>query len=213
MTRLTLTFDNGPHRDVTPAVVDALGRRGIQATFFLVGDQLRRRGGREAAEEVRAAGHRIGNHSMTHSVPLGEMRDPSREIAEIDDAAAALGDLSDHLFRPFGGGGVLGPHLLSQASADHLIAGGYTVALWTSVPRDWEDPSGWAARARREIGADDWTVLVLHDLPTGAMDHLPRFLDDVLDDGVEIVADFPDSCLPIRGGVVQWPFGHLVTNP
>ena len=215
MTRLTLTFDNGPDPATTPGVLDALASRDLAATFFVVGDQLSRPGGREIVEEAHAAGHRIGNHSMTHSVPLGQLRDPAREVAEITDAQDLLGDLIDpaRLFRPFGGGGILGPHLLSGAAVDVLVEQDYTVVLWTSVPRDWEDATGWADRAMGQVRTDDWTVLVLHDLPTGAMDDLPRFLDCVLDSGTEVVADFPDSCVPIRDGRAQWPFSHLVATP
>jgi hypothetical protein len=44
-------------------------------------------------------------------------------------------------------------------------------------------------------------VLVLHDLPTGAMDHLPAFLDEAMARGTEIVAGYPDGCVPLRRGV------------
>jgi peptidoglycan/xylan/chitin deacetylase (PgdA/CDA1 family) len=210
VTRLTLTFDNGPDESTTPAVLTALEQRSLPATFFVVGNQVRR--SRELVERERAAGHHVGNHSMTHAVPLGEMGDPSAEVAEIVDAEAELGSAlgPERLFRPFGGGGRIGPHLFSRAAVDALVDRTYTVALWTSVPRDWEDPTGWADRALADVRASDWTVLVLHDLPTGAMDHLPRFLDTVLADGVDVVAEFPDDCIPMRDGVVQWAFDHLI---
>ncbi|MHB8466986.1 MAG: polysaccharide deacetylase family protein [Acidimicrobiales bacterium] len=211
MTRLTLTFDNGPDPETTPFVLAALADREIPATFFVVGDQLARSGGLSIASAARAAGHRIGNHSMTHSVPLGQLSDAVRAAAEITDAEEALGSLACRLFRPFGGGGVLGPHLFSRAAVDLLVAESYTVALWNSVPRDWEEPVGWVDVAMADVAANGWTVLVLHDLPTGAMDQLPRFLDGVLDAGVEVVDGFPDSCIPLRDGVVQWPFEDLVT--
>jgi peptidoglycan-N-acetylglucosamine deacetylase len=202
MARLTLTFDNGPHPPTTAAVLEALAARRLPATFFVVGDRLQRPGGRAAAEEVRAAGHRIGNHSMHHAVPLGSDPDPVHAVAEIADAEAVIGALAETppLFRPFGGGGILGPHLLSAAAVHHLTGHGYTVVTWTSVPRDWEEPVGWVDRAVADLAEDDWTVLVLHDLPTGAMDALPGFLDQAIDAGTDIVEGFPDSVLPIIAG-------------
>lgn len=214
MTRLSLTFDNGPDPTTTPVVLEALDRHRMRATFFVVGDQVRRREGRALAEAARSAGHRIANHSMTHSVPLGHLEDRAKEIAEITEAEALLEGLVEGapMFRPFGGGGHLGPHLLSSAAVDTLRDGAYTVVLWTCVPRDWEDPHGWADRALAQIRAEAWTVLVLHDLPTGAMDALPEFLDRVADAGIEVTSEFPDAAVPMRGGVDQWRFAHLVNH-
>jgi peptidoglycan/xylan/chitin deacetylase (PgdA/CDA1 family) len=210
--KLTLTFDNGPDASTTPKVLDTLAERGLPATFFVVGEQIRRTGGRELAARAHAAGHAIGNHSMTHRIPLGEMGDPAAEVAEISDAEDLIGDLNEgRLFRPFGGGGRLGAHLLSPAAVTALSGGGYTVVLWNSLPHDWDDPQTWARRALDDLLVNEWTVVVLHDLPTGAMDLLPTFLDRVLDDGVEVVRDFPHDCVPIRAGVAQWDCSPLLT--
>ncbi len=210
--RLTLTFDNGPSPAVTPQVLDILGQRQLPATFFVVGQQLRLPGGLELAEQVAAAGHRVGNHSMNHRIPLGD--DPATDHPQSEIAAMQrlMGDLAgdDWLFRPFGGGGNLDQHLLSHAAVDHLVANDYTVVVWNSVPRDWIDTVTWPERARADMADLPWTVLVLHDLPTGAMDQLADFLDRAIDEGVEFRADYPDACVPVRGGVVQWPFEHLV---
>ena len=54
-------------------------------------------------------------------------------------------------------------------------------------------------------------MLVLHDLPTGAMDRLGAFLDAVTDAGTEVVQDFPEHCVPLRRGEVRGPIHHLVT--
>src|SRR5439155_12568189 len=55
---IAVTFDDGPHRQGTPAVLEALARADVQATFFLVGEQVERRPG--LAREIAAAGHEIG---------------------------------------------------------------------------------------------------------------------------------------------------------
>jgi len=210
--QVMLTFDNGPTPDVTPYVLDVLAERHLPATFFAVGDRLSHPSARPLLERARSEGHQVGNHSMHHRVPLGEDPSPDAVEREIVAAQQALGALAGptRLFRPFGKGGDLGPHLFSRRALDHLCAGGYTVVLWNSVPHDWDDPTGWSDRARADIDATDRTVLVLHDLPTGAMQALPAFLDRVLDDGVAFDLDVPDSCAPVRDGVVCWPVDHLV---
>lgn len=200
--KLTLTFDNGPTPGVTDKVLAALEARGLRATFFLVGEGLSRPGARELAERAHEAGHWVGNHTMTHGLPLGERSDPVAEVAEIQLAQQALGPLSHEakLFRPNGRGQV-GPHLLSRAALDHVVAGRYTVVLWDVYVRDVQDPAGWVDRALAAFADRDWSVLVVHDLPSGAMDHLPRLLDAVLAAGVEIVQDIPDHAVPVRCGI------------
>jgi hypothetical protein len=78
------------------------------------------------------------------------------------------------------------------------------------VPRDWEDPSGWPERALADIAGHDETLLVLHDVPTGAMAALPRFLERALAGGVEITHALPSACVPIRGGVIEESIEGLV---
>ncbi|HWC37218.1 MAG TPA: hypothetical protein VG476_01760, partial [Acidimicrobiales bacterium] len=86
------------------------------------------------------------------------------------------------------------------------------LVLWNSVPRDWEDPSGWVGRALEDVARQEWTVLVLHDLPTGAMDHLARFVDAAIADGAEVVQELPPECVPIERGVPRAPIDHLVAG-
>jgi peptidoglycan-N-acetylglucosamine deacetylase len=202
--RLTLTFDNGPDPETTPRVLACLAARRLTATFFPVGRQLGNPGGRSTLEAVAQAGHHIGNHSMTHTIPLGEDPGPEAVEREIAQMQELIGDLAgpELLFRPFGGGGRLGRHLFSADAVAYLRDRKYTVVLWNSVPRDWEDPGGWEARALRNVEDQAWTVLVLHDVVPAAMDYLPSFLDTVTSRGVEIVPDLPDDCTPMRKGVL-----------
>lgn len=199
--RLSLTFDNGPVLGRTEVVLDALAARYLTATFFVVGNDLERPGRRELVQRARSEGHRVGNHTMTHKVLLGRTDDPDAPRREIEEAQSKLGSLAspERFFRPWGDGGLIGPHLLSREAVERLERGGYTLVLWNSIPRDWEDATGWVGRAVDDIRRQDWTVLVLHD-NSAAVDQLPRFLDTVLAEDVEITAEFPDECVPIRLG-------------
>ncbi len=207
MHRLTLSFDNGPAPSVTPGVLDVLERFGVSATFFVCGRDAVDPAHRAILARARDAGHRIGNHTLTHTIELGTTAEAEVARREIGDAQAALGELAEpeRLFRPYGGGGVLGPRLLSHAAVRYLCAERYTCVLWNSVPRDWEDPGGWPERALADVRAQEWTLVVLHDVPTGAMAALPRFVERVLADGVAIVPELPPACVPIRNGEVVAP--------
>jgi peptidoglycan-N-acetylglucosamine deacetylase len=212
--RLTLSFDNGPFPGVTPGVLDALARLDLRATFFVCGKDASDPARRAILERARGEGHRIGNHTQTHSVELGATSDPDAPRREIGAAQEALGDLAapERWFRPYGAGGVLGPRLLSRAAVRFLCDGGYSCVLWNSVPRDWEDTRGWPERALAGVAARDWTLLVLHDVPTGAMAALPAFLERALASGVEIVPELPPACVPIHRGEIVLPLDGLVAG-
>lgn len=197
--RVTLTFDNGPDAEGTPSVLDTLRRRGLRATFFVVGERLRQPALRALAERARAEGHVVGNHTLTHGTPLG-LRREAEALREVEEAQALLGPLGEpeRLFRP-NGDGALGAHLIGPALRRRLAARGYTVALWNAVPRDWEDPEGWPDRALALCAAArPWAVLVLHDSVPAAMQRLDAALDGLAASGARFVQDFPDACVPIR---------------
>ena len=117
-----------------------LAERGIAATFFVVGRKLATRAGQAVATRARAEGHVLGNHTFFHLTPLG-LASPEAAAQEIGATQDLLGDLApERLFRPVGGHGGLGRHLLSPAARDLLVAGGYTCVLWNALPDDWDTP-------------------------------------------------------------------------
>lgn len=203
--KVTLTFDNGPEARVTPGVLERLARRGVKTTFFVLGQKVGTPEGRALAQRARAEGHWIGNHTFTHSAPLGLLDRESalREFEQTEEALAWL-DQRPRLFRPKGGG-KLGPHLLHPAVVEKLKAGRYTCVLWSSVPGDFRDPDGWMPRALAECRSRDWSLVVLHDLPNGAMVHLGDFIARLQDEGFQLTQDFPPDCLPIVEGSIVLP--------
>ena len=90
---VALSFDNGPDPAVTPMVLDVLARRGVKASFFVLGKNLASPERMKLAQRASAEGHRIGNHSYTHRIPLGD--DPKTdavdsEIAKTEQLIGAL---------------------------------------------------------------------------------------------------------------------------
>jgi peptidoglycan/xylan/chitin deacetylase (PgdA/CDA1 family) len=185
-------------------VLDALDAAQVKASFFMLGSRLAKPGGLDIAAEVRTRGHRIGNHTWSHR-QLGTLAG-SEAVEEIERTQALLGNLADadRLFRPAAGGGVIGPHMMSPAANKHLTAGGYSCVLWNSVPRDWEDTESWPRAALADIRRLAWPVVVVHDLPTGAMRRLDDFLSQARDLGAEFTQAFPTDCTPIWRGERQW---------
>ncbi len=201
---VSLTFDNGPFVGVTDRILDELRRRSILATFFVVGRSLEGPGARALCERAIAEGHRVGNHSATHRIALGELADVASVDAEIDNCERLLDGLrsAPPLFRPFGNGGALDHRLLNTHAVQRLCDGDYTTVLWNSVPHDWDDPDGWVDTAIAHVKTMAHTVLVLHDTPGAAADRLPELLDRLADLDTTYTQDFPDDCIATRHGAV-----------
>lgn len=214
MPEVTLTFDNGPDAAATPLVLDVLRRRGIAATFFVVGAWLQDPARRALVDRAHAEGHWIGNHTWSHGGPLGAREDPGHAAAEIGRTQDLIGTLShpDRLFRPVGGGGRLGPHLLSGEAVRHLADHAMTVVLWSVVPGDWRDPEGWPNRAVEACLAQDRPVVVLHDIAAAGMDRLDGFLGRLADAGATFRQDIPPALTPMRRGVATTALCAYVTR-
>ena len=129
-----LTFDDGPIPEATPYILDVLRRYGIHATFFVVGDNVRKHP--DIFSQVVAQGHRIGNHTFNH---IGGFRWPSDSyLANTEKAQDIIeehcGDLEEHggdlLFRP--------PHGWMRTLQYRVIRSrGYKVIMWDLVTRDY----------------------------------------------------------------------------
>lgn len=205
-TRLALSFDNGPDPDVTPRVLDVLAARGVEAHFFVLGHKLESAEGKALVTRMVHEGHVVGNHSYTHAVPFGDDPRPdavAREIVATERLLEPLLAGAPRLFRPFGGGGVLGPHLLRPDAVRYLIEHDYACVLWNSVPHDWDDPDGWPDRALADCAEGAHVSMVLHDVAGAALAQLAPFLDEVAARGIELVLEQPAACVPLHGGRVH----------
>jgi len=200
MTTITLTFHNGPDPEVTALVLDTLARRGLLATFFVVGEKLRDRRG--VAERAHREGHWIGDHTYNHLVPLGLSTQPGAAVAEIVRTEELIGDLAHprRFFRPFGGGGVIDQRLLNREALNYLQQHAYTCVLWNVIAHDRSRPEGWVERALHLSFTRSHALVVLHDQPTGAMRDLDRFIATAKDRGATFTQNFPKDCVPIERG-------------
>lgn len=209
--RVTITFDNGPTPEATPYVLDCLAKHEVSATFFVVGRKASSSEGTAILQRASREGHCIGNHTFTHTTPLGELeRDAAlREFEQTEEALAWL-QRPKRLFRPYGRGGMLGRHLIHPAVVEKLRAGRYWCVLWNCVPGDWRDPEGWVARALSDCRSREWSLVVLHDLPNGAMMHLERFIQALRDENVELTRDYPPGCVPIADGEILLSMDQFV---
>jgi peptidoglycan-N-acetylglucosamine deacetylase len=198
VTRLTLTFDNGPTPGVTERVLQTLAGHRATAVFFVIGEKVRSPAGRALAERAVAEGHLVGNHTLTHTVPLGRLEaagDLAAVEREIDEAQGLLDGLTpDRLFRPYGAGGMIDEGLIGTHGRAHLARRGLNGVTWNSVPGDWYDPDGWVDRALAAIARREHAVVVLHDVLGACLGRLDEFLSACAERAVDWRQDFPADC-------------------
>ncbi|WP_437774291.1 polysaccharide deacetylase family protein [Sorangium sp. So ce1097] len=153
---IALTFDDGPHPEHTPRLLDWLAEHRVDATFFVLGTLARSHP--DLVRRIVADGHDIGNHTYTH-VSL-EHASPQLLRAEVGTTRALLEDLTGSacpLFRPPWG-------KVSARALFQLWSDGHTVVLWNADPRDYamksaEAAVAWCARYRPRSG----DIILLHD--------------------------------------------------
>jgi peptidoglycan-N-acetylglucosamine deacetylase len=153
---VALTFDDGPHPEGTPALLDLLGEAGARATFFLIGEQVERRP--EVAARIAREGHVVALHGHRHRNLL---RVPPRALAhDLERGSRVIEDATGvrpTLYRP--PYGIFSPAGLALAGRR-----GYRTLLWSRWGHDWRrftTPERIADEVTRELSGGD--VVLLHD--------------------------------------------------
>ncbi len=118
-----LTFDDGPVPEVTPQVLDILDEYGWKATFFCVGDNVRKYP--EVYQEVLRRGHRVGNHSFNHI--RGYRYSVEDYVANVQKASAYI---ESRLFRP--------PHGRITFSQIKALKEDYDIVMWDVITYDYD---------------------------------------------------------------------------
>lgn len=169
-----LTFDDGPIPEATPWVLDMLDSYGIKATFFMVGDNVRKYP--DVYQEVVNRGHTVGNHTMHHLQGL-KVKTPYY----LDDIKEADGYIHSRLFRP--------PHGFLTPKQARLIREQYTIIMYDLITRDYS----------RHLTADqvfdnvrrytrDGSIIVFHDsiksMPR-LREALPRSIEWFMEQGYQ----------------------------
>ncbi len=119
-----LTFDDGPIPEATPFILDTLDRFEAKATFFMVGDNVRKHP--DVFRQVTERGHRIGNHTFNH---IGGFRYLSENYLKNTEKANEL--LHTDLFRP--------PHGWIRWEQYHVLKSRYRIIMWDVVTRDYSN--------------------------------------------------------------------------
>ena len=117
-----LTFDDGPIPQSTPWIIETLDRYGVKATFFMVGDNVRKYP--ELYKLIKSRGHRLGNHTFNH---VGGFTVPSKDYLQNANKADKL--IQSNLFRP--------PRGWMKNRQYITLRRHYTIIMWDLVTRDY----------------------------------------------------------------------------
>ncbi len=193
---VAFTFDDGPDKNTTPAVLDALDRYNIPATFFIVTQRIVGKHGevpRQLLEREFKAGHLIGSHSVTHK-HLGKAGGSVLD-KEIDGSLRTLVRITGRrvgLFRPpFGA--------LSKAGKNRVAQRGLTNALWSIDTLDWQatSPAKLRTKVLRMILAQQGGVVLMHDVKKITAEVIAGILDDLEADNCSKLAAGQPPIVPV----------------
>ena len=182
---IALTFDDGPRRSTTTALLDGLAQRGAHATFFLIGAQVE--GSEDLVRRMEAEGHQVGIHTYDHVALTGLNRaDFDAQVGRTRDLLSGILDHSDFLLRP--------PYGMTDPSVKAWA--GSPIIIWSIDPEDWRDQN--TPREVEEVvsQARDGAIVLMHDIFPASVEAALQIVDQCLTGTAEHLRDAP-------GGPIQ----------
>jgi len=187
--KITLTFDDGPHSQFTPAVLDLLKENNISAGFFLIGQQAEKN--EDIVKRISEEGHLIGNHSYSHAKYFG-FWGKNRLVADLRKNEALIERISGkkvNLFRP--PYGVTNPNI---AKAAQLLE--YTVVGWSIRSLDSMGKQKEKIIKRVSKRLKPGSVILFHDNHKTILPVLKEVISIAKTEGYTFVS--PDELLNIK---------------
>ncbi len=170
---IAITFDDGPHPQNTPRLLDMLKERNIKATFFLIGKSAAT--WPDIVKRIVAEGHEVANHTWTHP-QLTHLKEAKvlDELQTTHDAITKACGVAPILYRP-----PYGAATLSQKKMIHEHFG-YPTILWDVDPEDWRAPKS-IAKVHNTLLKEtrSGSIILCHDIHKETVDAMPSTLDDL----------------------------------
>lgn len=169
-----LTFDDGPIPGLTEWVLDELARSGARATFFCVGDNIRKHPA--IFERLRAEGHLAANHTMFHS--KGFKNPLHGYLTEVEQCRQMVGN---YFFRPPYG-------QLKRSQYRALVEKGYKIVMWDVISYDYEKIDESICYRNVLRNTKSGSIVLFHDnlkAEKNLKHSLPRFLRHFSEQGYQ----------------------------
>lgn len=169
---VALTFDDGPHPELTPRLLDILRQNGVRATFYVIGRNVETYP--EIARRIVAEGHEIANHSWSHprltSLGASRLRNELTSTSEI--IQRVTGRRPTNMRPPYG---AINDSVRNSILREH----GMDVIMWSVDPLDWKRPGAEVVRRRLVEGATPGGILLAHDIHPGTIEAMPGTISDL----------------------------------
>jgi len=169
---VALTFDDGPHPELTPQLLDILRQQGVRATFYVVGRNVDAYP--EIARRIVAEGHEIANHTYNHPhlTQVGAARLDSEITKTTESIQRATGRRPTNMRPPYGS---------INARVEQALLGkhGLDVIMWSVDPLDWKRPGAEVVRQRLVEGATPGGILLAHDIHPGTIEAMAGTIGDL----------------------------------
>lgn len=172
-----LTFDDGPVPGLTDWVINELERWNAKATFFCVGENIRRHP--DIFRRIQDNGHQVANHTMRH--PKGFRRSVSAYLREVDECRSLV---NNNLFRPPYG-------QLSPGQYRGLVRRGYRIILWDVISYDYEKIAEDVCARNVISNTRSGSIVLFHDNVKAEKNlryALPRLLEHFSNMGYQFLA-------------------------
>ncbi|MBF9041899.1 polysaccharide deacetylase family protein [Rhodobacterales bacterium HKCCE4037] len=177
---LAMTFDDGPHPNLTPQLLDMLRARGIRATFFVIGRNAARYP--QILQRMVADGHEIGNHTWSHPSLYGHSDASVLNQVDRTNVAVyqAVGRPPVTMRPPYG-------NLYDRQRLMLHQARGMPTILWSVDTLDWQRPGSSVVAQRMVHGCHSGGVILAHDIHSATVQAMPAALDGVTGRGFRFV--------------------------
>jgi polysaccharide deacetylase family sporulation protein PdaB len=176
MNAIALTFDDGPHPEVTPRVLDILRSQGVRATFFVLGNKVKQYP--EIARRIVAEGHQIANHSYSHpSFTKIKPRSLDKQVKETTAVIESITGVTPTSIRP--PYGALNDRVILSLLEGH----GLNIIMWNVDPQDWRKPGIDVVVDRVVSQTKPGAIILLHDIHKPTAEALPSILTNLASRG------------------------------
>ncbi|MGC6466466.1 MAG: polysaccharide deacetylase family protein [Akkermansiaceae bacterium] len=177
---VAMTFDDGPHPQNTPRLLDMLRARNIKATFYVIGGNVDRHP--HIVRRIVAEGHEIGNHTYTHRklTSLGDAELRS-EMKRTQDSIVRAAGVKPRTMRP--------PYGALNQRQRQLVYSEFTypTIMWSVDPQDWKRPGPLVVKSRILSNTNNGAIILAHDLHAPTVDAMPGTFDGLLSRGYKFI--------------------------
>lgn len=176
--KIAITFDDGPNAECTPKLLDGLQKRGVKATFFLIGQNIEKGNNREIVKRMYEEGHLIGNHTY-HHVEITRVSNEKayEELMMCNELIQSItGQEVEYMRPPFG---------LWQKELEQKIH--VLPVMWNVDPLDWATENVDEIVNKVVTRTEENDIILLHDCYDSSVKAALRIIDLLQAEGFEFV--------------------------